>query len=325
VVVSNSATICRTAPAPQVFKWKAVWGWPKVLTVRPTTQVVWDQIVAKSNGRIQIEYIEPGTLMPNEAILNAVGTGSVDVGMAFATWFTETPEQLGQVLNGLPMAWTTPEDALSLYYDHGLLKFLRDKVYSPLNAFMLPGSITGPYSLSTSFPLTKMEDIKGKKIRTNTTYAPFISAWGGVPTTIPGEELYMALKLGTVDGQVWGLSGFSSGQNLGEVLSWAVLPAFSFPPVAPNWISLKSWNALPDDLKGMIEDVVKKNFITSANNEKVSSDKDMAAAKMNIYRMTDAEYKKSQEIARSLWDKKAKDGPLSLEAVGILKSYYGMK
>ena len=323
VLVGHGQAAPKSYPA---LKWKAVSGWDKTNSGYYPNIEAWQRISDQYKaigGSLEIEWYDPKLLMPTNAVLSAVGDGSIQLGSGYATWFPETPEQAGQILNGLPMAWTTPEDARSIYYEHGLLDLLRKRVYDKLNVHMLPMSATGPYGLSTNFKITGLDSLKRRKIRANTTYAKFMGPLGVVPTTIPGSEMYMALKLHTIDGIIWGMSTYTS-MNLGEVLTDAWLPAWSFPPLAPNFINMDVWNGLPDELKNMIEDECKKILISDAYNAKARADKDIKATGIRVYHATAEEQAILKQHALAQWRDKAKDGPISKAAVEILTNYYHM-
>jgi tripartite ATP-independent transporter DctP family solute receptor len=60
-----------------------------------------------------------------------------------------------------------------------------------------------PRQLTTKFPVNKLEDIKGIKMRSpeNSLYLALWKALGTIPTVIPGSEIYTALATGVIDGQ----------------------------------------------------------------------------------------------------------------------------
>jgi tripartite ATP-independent transporter DctP family solute receptor len=60
-----------------------------------------------------------------------------------------------------------------------------------------------PRHLTTKFPINKLEDLKGVKIRApeSALFIASLRAWGAIPVTIPSSDTYTALATGTVDGQ----------------------------------------------------------------------------------------------------------------------------
>jgi len=52
-------------------------------------------------------------------------------------------------------------------------------------------------------PVSKMEDLKGMKIRSHGTTAKVVKALGGIPVTMPMPELYQSLQKGVVDGAIY--------------------------------------------------------------------------------------------------------------------------
>jgi tripartite ATP-independent transporter DctP family solute receptor len=57
--------------------------------------------------------------------------------------------------------------------------------------------------LTSKFPVKKLEDVKGLKIRVpeNAMFVAFWKALGAIPTVMPGSDAYTALATGTVDAQ----------------------------------------------------------------------------------------------------------------------------
>ncbi|MFH0914569.1 MAG: hypothetical protein V1849_04705, partial [Chloroflexota bacterium] len=197
------------APAAQVIRWdkwqdQNQFGGPLPgydYTGNAAITRTWIEWVAQAtNGRLLIKRNEPGTLVSTPESLRAMSQGAVDgVGMAWAGYWTGTiPE--GDVELGLPFAWPNAQDAWYAYYRMGLMEEIR-KIYAEQNVFAIaPGFLNEPYyHFGTTFPVNSINDIKGKKIRAGGLYGDYVNALGGTAVNIPASEIYMALKLGTID------------------------------------------------------------------------------------------------------------------------------
>jgi tripartite ATP-independent transporter DctP family solute receptor len=57
--------------------------------------------------------------------------------------------------------------------------------------------------LTTKFPVNKLEDIKGLKVRSpeSAVWLSFLKSWGTIPTVLPSSDTYTALATGTVEAQ----------------------------------------------------------------------------------------------------------------------------
>lgn len=129
--------------------------------------------------------------------------------------------------------------------------------------------------LFSKFPVEKLEDIKGKKIRTfSVGLVDFVSALGGEPVSMPVADLYTALERGTIQGAITGPDQVE-GQRLYEVCKYMVdLQCGSAP--AYTVISRKTWDRLPADLKKVVEDIAPtltaKGWEVGAMNNKYGTD-----------------------------------------------------
>jgi TRAP-type C4-dicarboxylate transport system substrate-binding protein len=61
----------------------------------------------------------------------------------------------------------------------------------------------GEHNLNTNFRVTKLEDLKGKKIRTPPLTRHFIQAAGAESITLPPSEVFLAMDRKTVEGFTW--------------------------------------------------------------------------------------------------------------------------
>lgn len=156
----------------------------------------------KSNGNIEVE-VHAGTLGTSESeLVQKLKLGAADVVLVSPGFMSSTGiEQI---------------DLFSLYYlfdgyDHwakvvdGEIGDRMGKIINKEsnNTFKLLGYWTaGVRHYYGKKPLHSVDDLKGMKIRTQTSgaIADFWEATGAVPTAVPWGELYQALQQGVVDG-----------------------------------------------------------------------------------------------------------------------------
>ena len=315
-----------TPTTPEVFHWKVQGIFPPGDLTNGIHQATWDAMEKASNGRLVLERFPMGALASEDGMLDAVGSGAIDMISATAVYYSGTiPEGLGLVDMGLPLSWQTPEDAYSIYYEHGLLDLMR-KVYADnFNFYYIGPAGCGRYGLSTNFPVTSLADLKGRKIRSVGINAYVVEKAGGAPVYIPGSDIYMGLKLGTVDGIVY---SYPELETLGykEVLRYVILPPWLCPPISGYWVNLDKWNALPDDLKQTLEKVVKESFVPMTEEVMKEDEKIFASAEIVIITLPPSDVATLKGYAVEAWDSEvAAKGPLGAQAVKIIKDYYGLK
>ncbi len=209
-----------------------------------------DWVAKETKGRLIIKRSEPGALVSQADSFRAVKSGMIEgLGVYFSAQHAGmVPE--ANIESGLPFAWPTTRDSHYAFYHLGLYEEF-SKIYAKHNLIWFPVVFGDIYHLGTTFPINRPEDLKGKKIRAIGIYGDYVRALGGTPVVIPGQEMYMALKLGTIDGVVYGLQGLSEWK-LEEVLKYYVVePSLSAIPVA-MFINMDKWKELPEDIRDSI-------------------------------------------------------------------------
>jgi len=106
-------------------------------------------------------------------------------------------------------------------------------------------SHANPYSLLTTKPVSKPEDMKGLRLRTATPqHARWVEAMGGKAVTMTTGEAFEALSQRVVDGTVTSISDVISF-NLGEVTSHiTLLDVGTFHSLANHSVRNSVWNSL---------------------------------------------------------------------------------
>jgi TRAP-type transport system periplasmic protein len=109
--------------------------------------------------------------------------------------------------------------------------------------------------LWSKFPVNALDDLKSKKVRVFAkAQADFFQALGAEPVSIPLAEVYTALERGTVDAVVTGPES-GAGLKLNEVVTYVTDLQLG---VGAGFVvvSRRSWDALPADIKTIIEGLV---------------------------------------------------------------------
>jgi TRAP-type mannitol/chloroaromatic compound transport system substrate-binding protein len=102
--------------------------------------------------------------------------------------------------------------------------------------------------------IKSVEDLKGLKFRVGGFAGRVLERLGVVPQNIPGGEIYQALEKGTIDAAEW--VGPYDDLKLGfyKVAKQYYYPGFwEGGPQLSIYINAKAWDALPNDLKAIVE------------------------------------------------------------------------
>jgi TRAP-type C4-dicarboxylate transport system substrate-binding protein len=113
----------------------------------------------------------------------------------------------------------------------------------------------GPGILHTKKPVTKLEELKGLRIRSTGLSAKVVTALGGTPAAMPMGETYDALKRGMADGSMAPIESLE-GWKWGEVVK-STTESFGAAYSTGFFVAMnkEKWNALPPEIQKVIESV----------------------------------------------------------------------
>jgi TRAP-type transport system periplasmic protein len=159
------------------------------------------ELEKRSKGQIQIKFFWGQSLIKAKDSLKALASGLCETAIIVATY---TPAELpiwnyASLPYGINDEWVGMRTWAELHRtDADMLKEAKRNKF-----VFLFNNTTGPVQLLTrKEPITTIEQLKGKKIRTTGGWTNLMKELGAVPVTIGFGELYAALERGTVDGTI---------------------------------------------------------------------------------------------------------------------------
>ncbi|HHO48796.1 MAG TPA: TRAP transporter substrate-binding protein, partial [Desulfobacteraceae bacterium] len=203
----------------------------------------------RTDGRVRIDVFAGGTLTPAPEVYDGVVNGISDIGMScFA--YTRGRFPIMEALD-LPVGYPSGKVATLVANDY--YKVMKPPSLDEVKVLYLHAH--GPGLLHTKKPVSKMEDLKGMKIRSTGFSAKVTEALGATPVAMPQGETYEALQRGVVDGTFTPIETLK-GWKQAEVVKYTTdTPDIGYTTAMFVVMNLKKWNALPDDLKQVFEDV----------------------------------------------------------------------
>ena len=154
----------------------------------------------KSGGKIKIKIYPNGTLGGEQQVAAAMQGGTVELSAMSPAQIVGTIKEFVVLDFPFSFANTAQADAV---LDGPFGRKLMD--YMPAKGWVGLGFMEQGYrSISNSKrPITKLEDIKGLKVRTilNPLYVDMLNTLGANAVPMPFPELYSAMETKTVDGQ----------------------------------------------------------------------------------------------------------------------------
>ncbi|GHU06843.1 sialic acid-binding periplasmic protein SiaP [Betaproteobacteria bacterium] len=209
-----------------------------------------DRIKKASSGRVDITLYAGGTIASAVEALDAVKSGSADVGWIFTSFFPGQFPITEAVM--LPLIGVkTPQQAAAALWDlYEESEALRNELNRDYKALLV---YTNPINrIATSKkPVATVADLKGLKFRAPAgTATDMITAWGGVPILMGPGDMYSALDKGVLDGFVFEYSGVKSFKLYEVAKYYTSIDFFASPFLI--LINKNTWNSLPANLQEII-------------------------------------------------------------------------
>jgi len=208
------------------------------------------EVEKRTNGRVEITYYPGGTLTTAPKMIDGVENRVSDIGLSHIG-YTRGRFPVTETLDlpmGYPSAWVGTQVKYDFYE-----KF-KPKEWDSVHVLFV--FAPGPQIVATKKnPISKMEDLKGLKIRAAGRLASVVTNLGGTPVPVNMADTYDGLQRGVVDGIVDAMETWKSFK-LGELVKYATLShqvamAYTFYVV----VNKDKWNSLPDDLKNTMAQV----------------------------------------------------------------------
>jgi tripartite ATP-independent transporter DctP family solute receptor len=261
--------------------------------------VYFKELVEKnSKGQISVELYPSSQLGPVPEMYQAVKSGAQQM----------TTSAIGEFIPFWPKYVTY--DLPYLYRDQKhLLKVAKkftafndqEEMATKIGMRVVGMRIRPSRHLNTKFPVNKLEDIKGIKMRVPQSPVS-LALWralGTVPTVVPGAEIYTALATGVVDAQENPIDGYYISKFY-EVAKYCALTAHKtelVPIVANNnW-----WKGLSAAQRKIIADALDKSDQMSC---RLAMKSEEEAKKLLItvgMKFTQPDLKPFREKAKTIW------------------------
>lgn len=287
-------------------------GHPQVTGMEKFAELVKE----KSGGKIEVKLFPGGTLGGDVQTVSALQGGVIEMTVLNAGILASNVKEFGAV--DLPFLFNSGEEA-----DKVMDGPFGTSLMERLPATGLVGVAyweLGFRNLTNNrHPVTKLEDIKGLKIRTIQSPIPveLFNALGANAVPLPYTELYTALETGTVDGQENPSANIINAKFY-EVQKYMTLTRHQYNPQIVL-VSKKFWDGLNDEEKTVLQQaaVEARDF-----QRKVSREQDAAALEeirktgMEVSELSPEETQKLRDAVKPMIEKFSADiGQETVEAL----------
>jgi len=331
-----SVACLTTAAEAKVYKWKIQSGYPHGDLSMELLKDFVASAEKRSNGQLKISVFAAPEIVPTEQLFDATKVGTLDMLHCGGTfWGGIIP--VGEIEFGIPYGFRIPEtknfkDSAEIvrkfFFESGFVDLLRAE-YGKQGLYWLDMHTYGPvpFILATK-PIETCKDLKGVKIRDEGIWTKWHNMVGARGTTsVAPEDTYMGLKLGTLDASQWDVSCIT-GLKWNEVAPYWIRGEENDHCIGHILINMKSWNALPDNLKKALKDAAKDywNATVKGYGAEIGVVEDMVKkGELKECTLDQSCIKKHEEAAYKLWDELAAKDAASAKAIKLIKKWRGIK
>ncbi|WP_105424211.1 TRAP transporter substrate-binding protein [Neorhizobium tomejilense] len=278
-------------------------GHPQVTGMEKFAEIV----KAKSGGKIDVKLFPGGVLGGDVQTVSALQGGVVEMLVLNAGILSSNVKAFGAV--DLPFLFNSGEEADKVM-DGAFGKSLAEKLPATGLVGLAYWELGFRNLTNNRRAVTKLEDIKGLKIRTLQSPIPIelFNNLGANAVPLPYTELYTALETGTVDGQENPFANILNAKFY-EVQKYLTVTRHQYNPQIVL-VSKKFWDGLNDEEKGILQSAA-----TEARDfqRKVSREADAKALDeikktgMQVTELNAAETQKIRDAVKPLIDKFSAD------------------
>jgi TRAP-type mannitol/chloroaromatic compound transport system substrate-binding protein len=286
-----------------------------------------EKVNSMTGGRLKIEVLAAGAVVPAFGLLEAVSKGTLDGGHGVVAY--HYGKQNALALWGSGPAYGMDPNMVLAWHNYGGGKELLDEIYKSLN-FDVVSYLYGPMPTQPlgwfKKPVAKEGDLKGLKYRTVGLSIDIFKELGMAVNPLPGGEIVPAMDRGLLDAAEF--NNASSDRLLGFPDVSKVCMLQSFHQSAEQFEILfnkKKYDALPADLKAIIKNAVEAASADMSWKavERYSKDYQEMQAKQNVkfYKTPDAILKRQLQA----WDKilatKTKENPVFKKVDASMRAF----
>lgn len=252
------ATGKASAASASPIKWKVQSAWPVADWHFVNLKGLAEKIEKMSGGRLQLELLGPGSVVPISDVLDAVSKGLLDGAHSNCgfIWGKQTALALFANAAGGPwglnaedfLAWVYLGDGLKLYNE-----VLQDTMKLNIVVFPTFGETPEPLGWFKK-PIKTVADFKGLKFRAAGMAAEVFKEMGMPVASLAPGEIVPALERGTLDASEYSDPTADMSAGFQEVRKVYMMPGIHQPTgLMDVLINKKKFDELPADLKAIVE------------------------------------------------------------------------
>ena len=257
--LATAGAASTTFAAPQIIagekkrRWKMVTTWPKNYPgLGIGANNLAKRITEMSNGRLTVKVYGAGEIVPAMGVFDAVSRGTAEMGHG-APFYWKGKNPTVSFFGAIPFGMMAQEMSAWLSYGGG--QKLWDELYAQfgLKAFAAGNSgvqMGGWFNKE----IKTVKDFKGLKMRIPGLGGDVLKQLGTTVVTLPGGELFQAMKSRTLDAAEWSGPYADLAFGMNKTAKFYYWPGWQEPSaVLEAMFNQKAYNELPKDLKAIVK------------------------------------------------------------------------
>jgi len=307
----------------KVIKWKMQSHWPAgSASYKPMKDFFEQEVVKLTNGRLHVSVYPAAAIVPSKDIFASCRMGSIDAATAAPIyWSSQIP--IAAVAANCPMTFQTAKEGLHFHFKLGFEKMLRDA--HAKHGLIYYTERIYPTAMISKKPITKLEDFKGYKARSSGAIAELLRDLGAAPNLIPGEEIYLALQTGVIDGAHWGAASGALTMKFCEVAKYYIQPDLAMAGTDVIIFNKRAFEDLPKDIQAILDKALNERVFTRTEQYRIDEEKSLQTMikdyKVQVSTVNPADQRKMRAVAMKQWEKVAAKDADSAKAIQMMKTY----
>lgn len=277
-------------------------------------------------GRLQIRLFAQGEnqLHSNRSGFSAVRHGRV-AGRFSATMYWGGADPVFSIAGDLIAAWESEEDFFDWFDNFGGEEFVQN-AYARYNSYFVGYALSPHESLVAKFPITDIESLKGKRIRTppGSMGHAFFQALGAVSRPFTLSKVPNSFPRSVIDAADYSTISLNLQEGVYKHAKHTNYPGFHSLPVLEFVVNLQQWNKLSLEDKSVIKKHVKHWQKMNTIVVKELEPKHIAeleAQGVTLHKWSQLEKRKARKIAIKVWDKFTQKSPQAKAVVESIKQW----
>lgn len=277
-----------------------------------------ERVEEASDGSIRIQFFHGGELVDSDQFVDSVARGTIDLAHGVGSYWPGTVE-IGTIEGGLPGAWVNVEEARDIFANQGLEELVSE-AYAEQGVEVIGRGFGSDYGLLTREPVESLEDLKDMRIRATSSIATVLDKFD-IPTTfLPGEELYVGLSTGVIDGAVYGGPVEYEQLKLQEVAEHYT----DINLLNPGWTEIafvnpRKWESMSEEQQQILTEAIDQYLLDVHNwleegNQKIIDEGTL----FQFATLPEEDSRRLAEAALPIWEEEAERSERNAKAIEIL-------